>query len=270
MPYHLATSPWVPREIPIVPAMIPVGDDPNPRGGFPIVNLAVIGVNIVVFILLQLPNDAFTMGFSAIPFEITHGRDLVGPMAVLLPDGSRETIVEAPGPSPIWLTLLTSTFMHGGWAHIGGNMLFLFIFGDNVEESFGSVLYAAFYLVVGVIASLTFVLFNPDSVIPSLGASGAISGVLAAYLVLFPNNRVSVVSFFGFFPYRYAVPAIVMIGLWALLQFVSGFASIAPSAQASGVAYMAHVGGFVSGLAFTFLLRPFLDRGGSRFTRYPG
>ena len=144
--------------------MIPIGDDANPRGGFPIVNLAIIAINVAVFIFLQLPSDAFTMGFSAIPFEVTHGKDLVGPVAVILQDGSRETIVEAPGPSPIWLTLLTSTFMHGGWTHLGGNMLFLFIFGDNVEESFGSALYLAFYLVVGVLASLTFVLFNPDSV----------------------------------------------------------------------------------------------------------
>jgi membrane associated rhomboid family serine protease len=250
--------------------VIPIGDEPNPRGGFPIVNLAIIGVNIAVFLLLQLPSDAFTMGFSAIPKEITSGRDLVGPIAVQLADGTREVINEAPGPSPIWLTLLTSTFMHGGWAHLGGNMLFLYIFGDNVEESFGTPLYLAFYLVVGVIASLTHVLVNPDSVIPSLGASGAISGVLAAYLVLFPNNRVSVVSFFGFFPYRYAVPAIFMIGLWALLQFVNGVGSIAPSEQTSGVAYFAHIGGFVAGLAFTFLLRPFFDRDGSRYARFPG
>ncbi len=248
--------------------MIPVGDDPNPRGGSPIVNLLIIGVNIAVFLLLQLPSDAFTMGFSAIPFEITHGTDLVGPMPVVLPDGSRDVVVEAPGPNPIWLTLLTSTFMHAGWAHLGGNMLFLFIFGDNVEESFGHVLYLAFYLVVGVLASLTFVLFNPDSIVPSLGASGAISGVLAAYIVLFPNNRVSVVSFFGFFPFRYSVPAVVMIGLWALLQFVNGIGSIAPSEQTSGVAYMAHVGGFIAGLVLTLLLRPFADRA-PRYARYP-
>ena len=243
--------------------MIPVGDDANPRGGFPIVNIAIIVVNVLVFILLQLPSDAFTMGFSAIPFEITHMKDLVGPQAIVLPDGTRDTIVEAPGPNPIWLTLLTSTFMHGGWTHLGGNMLFLYIFGDNVEEQFGSALYLVFYLIVGVLASLTFVLFNPDSVIPSLGASGAISGVLAAYLVLFPNNRIRVVSFFGFFPFSYRVPAIVMIGLWALLQFVNGFGSIAVSEQTSGVAYMAHVGGFIAGLVGTFLLRPFVDRAGA-------
>jgi membrane associated rhomboid family serine protease len=247
--------------------MIPVGDDANPRGGFPIVTLAIIGVNIAVFILLQLPSDAFTMGYSAIPFEITHGKDLIGPQAVVLPDGSRETIVEAPGPSPLWLTLLTSTFMHGGWAHLLGNMLFLYIFGDNVEGSFGSALYLVFYLVVGVIASLSHVLFNSDSIIPSLGASGAISGVLAAYLILFPGNRIQVISFFGFIPYRYAVPAVFMIGLWALLQFVNGFGSIAVSEQTSGIAYLAHIGGFIAGILLTIVLRPFFDRG-SRPARY--
>jgi membrane associated rhomboid family serine protease len=123
--------------------------------------------------------------------------------------------------------------------------------------------------VVGVIASLAHVLFNPDSIIPSLGASGAISGVLAAYLLLFPQNRISVVSLFGFFPFRYTVPAIVMIGLWAVFQFVNGVASIAPSEETSGVAYMAHVGGFAAGLIFTFLLRPFVDRT-PRYARYPG
>jgi membrane associated rhomboid family serine protease len=244
--------------------MIPVGDDSYPRGGLPLVNLLIIGINIAVFILIQLPSDAFTMGFSAIPKEILTGTDIVGPVRVALPDGSVETIVEAPGPSPIWLTLITSTFMHGGWAHLFGNMLFLYIFGDNVEGAFGSAVYLVFYLVVGVVASLTHVLFNPDSIVPSLGASGAISGVLAAYLLLFPRNRIRVVSFLGFLPYRYTVPAIVMIGLWALFQFINGFAAIAPSEETSGVAYMAHVGGFVAGFALALLLRP-LAGGASRY-----
>ena len=245
-------------------AVIPVGDESHPRGGLPLVNLLIVGINLAVFIFIQLPSDAFTMGFSAIPKEILSGTDIVGPVRLVFPDGSVETIVEAPGPSPIQLTLLTSTFMHGGWAHLLGNMLFLFIFGDNVEHAFGSAVYLPFYLVTGVIASLAHVLFNPDSIIPSLGASGAISGVLAAYLLLFPRNRISVVSFFGFFPVRYTVPAVVMIGLWAAFQFLNGFASITPSEETSGVAYMAHVGGFVAGLVLAFLLRPLVDRSGPR------
>lgn len=238
--------------------MMPIGDEGHHRGGLPLVNLAVIAANLVVFFLLQLPSDAFTMGFSAIPKEITGGTDLVGPVPVQLPDGTSETLVHAPGPSPIWLTLLTSMFMHGGYAHIAGNLLFLFVFGDNVEKAFGSLIYAAFYLVSGVIASLAHVLFSIDSVIPSLGASGAISGVLAGYLILFPRNRVKVLVGMRFVS---EVPALVMIGMWAVFQFVAGFASITESAQTSGVAYLAHIGGFVAGLVLAVLLRPFADRG---------
>src|SRR5712691_5042291 len=167
--------------------MLPIGDQDEP-GGLPIVNIAIIAINILVFVLLQLPNDAFTMGFSVIPKEITHGVDLVGPVQIALPDGTSAVIDEAPGPSPIWLTLFTSMFMHGGWTHIGGNMLFLFIFGDNVERLFGSLKYLVFYLVCGIAADYAQILSSPDSVIPSLGASGAISGVLAAYLLNFPQN----------------------------------------------------------------------------------
>ncbi len=239
--------------------MIPVGDDSHPRGGLPLVNLVIIAVNLAVFILVQLPSEAFTMAYSAIPKEILTGTDLVGPAPIQLPDGSVETIVHAPGPSPIWLTLVTSTFMHGGWMHLLGNMLFLYVFGDNVEAAFGSLVYLGFYLVVGVLASLAHVLTNANSIIPSLGASGAISGVLAAYLVLFPQNPVRVLVLFRFIPFTYTVPALVMIGLWALFQFINGFAAITPSEETSGVAYMAHIGGFVAGFVLTFLAKPFVS-----------
>jgi len=234
--------------------MLPIGDQDEP-GGLPIVNIAIIAINVLVFVLLQLPSDAFTMGFSTIPKEITTGVDLVGPVAVTLSDGSVETIVEAPGPNPIWLTLFTSMFMHGGWAHLGGNMLFLFIFGDNVEKFLGSIRYLIFYLVCGLVASYAQVLSSPESVIPSLGASGAISGVLAGYIVYFPRNPVRVLVGLRFMT---VVPAWMMIGLWALLQFVSGIGSIAISEQTGGVAYWAHIGGFIAGLALAFLLKPFL------------
>ena len=239
-------------------AMLPIGDEDQPGGGLPIVNLAIIAINVLVFVLLQLPSDAFTAGFSAVPKEITHGIDLVGPQTVALPDGTSAVIDEAPGPNPIWLTLFTSMFMHGGWLHIGGNMLFLFIFGDNVERLLGWLKYAVFYLVCGLIASYAQILSNPESVLPSLGASGAISGVLAAYLVYFPQNRVRVLVGFRFVT---QVPAIFMIGLWALLQFVNGIGSIAVSEQTGGVAYWAHIGGFLAGLVIAFLLRPFVGRG---------
>jgi rhomboid family protein len=241
--------------------MIPVGDDSHPRGGIPLVNLAVIAINLAVFFLLQLPDEAFTMAYSAIPHEITTGEDLIGPVQVQLPDGSVETLPHADGPSPIQLTLLTSMFMHGGFAHLFGNLLFLYVFGDNVEHAFGPFVYAVFYLVTGVVASLAHVMFNAGSVIPSLGASGAISGVLAGYLVLFPSNKVRVLVFMRFVPLTYTVPAVVMIGLWALFQFVAGFGELGVSTeQTSGVAYMAHIGGFVAGIVLAFLLKPFADR----------
>jgi len=240
--------------------MLPIGDQDEP-GGLPIVNIAIIAINVLVFVLLQLPSDAFTMGFSVIPKEVTTGVDLVGPVPIQLPDGTVETLVEAPGPSPIWLTLFTSMFMHGGWAHLGGNMLFLFIFGDNVEKRLGSLLYIAFYLICGVIASAAQIATNVDSVIPSLGASGAISGVLAAYLVYFPQNKVRVLVGFRFIT---EVPALMMIGLWFLIQFISGIGAIATTDQTGGgVAYFAHIGGFVAGLVLAFLLRA-MGRGPSR------
>ena len=242
-----------------VPAMIPIGDD-DQATGLPFVNLAIIAINVLVFVLLQLPSDAFTMGFSVIPKEITHGVDLVGPVTIPLPDGTAALIDEAPGPSPIWLTLFSSMFMHGGWAHLGGNMLFLFVFGDNVERALGHLKYLAFYLVCGIVAAYAQIFSGPESVIPSLGASGAISGALAAYLVYFPNNPVRVLVGWGFVT---RVPALFMIGLWALLQFVNGFGSITVSDQTGGVAYWAHIGGFVAGVVLAFVLRPFANIGGS-------
>jgi membrane associated rhomboid family serine protease len=237
--------------------MIPIGDEDQP-GDLPVINLAIIAINVLVFVLLQLPSDAFTMGFSVIPREITHGIDLVGPVQILLPGGP-VVIDEAPGPNPIWLTLFSSMFMHGGWAHLGGNMLFLFVFGDNVERALGHVKYLVFYVVCGLIAAYAQIFSGPESVIPSLGASGAISGALAAYLVFFPRNRVRVLVGLRFVT---EVPALLMIGIWALLQFVNGVGTIAVSEQTGGgVAYWAHIGGFVAGFVLALLLRPFANTG---------
>lgn len=228
--------------------MLPIGDE-NERGhGPPFVSLAFIGLNIAVFLLLQAAGgpsgEDFTYGYSAVPFEITHGVDLVGPREITV-DGSPYLIPQEPGPYPIWLTLLTSMFMHGGLLHLGGNMLFLWIFGDNVEHRIGHIPYLAFYLVAGVIASLAQILVSTDSVIPTLGASGAISGVLGAYLVMFPANRVTVL----FLRFPMQVPAIVAIGLWAVLQFISGIGAFAVTEETGGgVAYMAHIGGFIAGV----------------------
>jgi membrane associated rhomboid family serine protease len=235
--------------------MLPVGDEDTPSATVPVVNLVIIAINVLVF-LYQLVSPDFTNGFSTVPAEITTGKDLIGQFPIQLPDGTSAVVDEARGPTPLWLTLFSSMFMHGGWAHIGGNMLFLFIFGDNVEKAFGHAKYLAFYVVCGLVASLAQVYSGPDSIIPSLGASGAIAGVLAGYLVLFPSNRIKVLVASNVT----TVPAIAMIGLWALIQFANGFGATSVSAETGGVAYMAHIGGFIAGLLLAFALRPFADR----------
>jgi membrane associated rhomboid family serine protease len=235
--------------------MFPIGDE-NERGhGAAFVSLAFIGLNIAVFLLLQgaggPSGEDFTYGYSAVPFEITNNVDLVEPEPITI-DGQTQQIPQEPGPSPIWLTLLTSMFMHGGWLHIFGNMLFLWIFGDNVEHRIGHLTYLAFYVVAGLVASFAQILVDTDSFIPTLGASGAISGVLGAYLVLFPTNRVTVLMLR--FPMK--VPAIVAIGLWALFQFINGIGAFAVTEETGGgVAYMAHIGGFVAGVLAGILFR---------------
>jgi membrane associated rhomboid family serine protease len=231
--------------------VFPIGDE-NIRGrGLAFITLLFIATNVIVFVLFQLDNEAFTYAFSAIPREITTGVDLVRPVPVVI-DGQRIPIPQAPGPDPIHLTLLTSMFMHGGWLHLGGNMLFLFIFGDNVEHRMGPLLYAGFYVIAGLVAALAQILLDPTSVIPTLGASGAISGVLGAYLVLFPRNQVTVFLF----RFLTVVPAVVAIGLWAVFQFINGFGQIFTSQETTGgVAYMAHIGGFLAGLVAGFIFR---------------
>ncbi|MDQ3937699.1 MAG: rhomboid family intramembrane serine protease, partial [Chloroflexota bacterium] len=215
--------------------MLPLRDQNIPGKGLAFVTLVTIAINVVVFIFLQLPNDAFTYAWSVVPAEITSGTDIVRRVAI---DGGSFRLGESP--QPVYLTLISSMYMHGSWLHLGGNMLFLWIFGDNVEHAMGHVPFLVFYIVAGVVATIAHVLFNPGSLIPLVGASGAISGVLGAYLVMFPANRILVVMFYMFV----WVPAIVVIGLWAVLQFVSGIGQIAATEETAGVAYMAHVGGF--------------------------
>jgi membrane associated rhomboid family serine protease len=220
----------------------PIGDDNTERRIIPFVNYTLIAINVLVF-LYQRSNDEFTLGYSVVPAEITQGRDIVGSVR-----GVKDLYL-APSPSPIYLTLLSAMFMHGGWLHLGGNMLYLWIFGDNVEDRMGHLKYLIFYLLCGFLASATHIFFDPKSLIPSLGASGAIAGVLGAYLVLFPRQGVRVIQF-GMIT---EVPALLVIGIWGLLQFISGFSS--PGGAGGGVAYMAHVGGFVAGLLLVFLFR---------------
>ena len=233
--------------------MFPIGDQNEPGHGLPYVTLAIIGLNVAIFLLLQQAgaDNTFTYGWSAIPFEITHGVDLLTPQPITI-DGQPYLIPEAPGPSPIQLTLLSSMFMHAGWLHLGGNMLFLWVFGDNVEHRAGPVLYLLIYLAVGVVGSLAQILSSAGSYIPTLGASGAISGILGAYIVLFPTNRVTVFLF----RFLTQVPAILAIGIWIVFQLISGFgATVVSDESGGGVAYLAHIGGFAAGAVVGLVLR---------------
>jgi membrane associated rhomboid family serine protease len=231
--------------------LFPLGDDNTERRITPYVTWTLIGINILAF-FYQLSSDQFTYGYSVVPYEVTNGVDLVSPPGT---DrlGRMVTAPQYPGPSPIWLTLFFAMFMHGGWAHIGGNMLYLWIFGDNVEDRMGHVKFIIFYLLCGLLASGAHIFFAPDSKTPSLGASGAIAGVLGAYLVLFPHQRVRVIVPLGIFSQLTELPALIVIGLWGLLQFVGGFGTL--GREGGGVAYMAHIGGFVAGLLLVFLFR---------------
>jgi len=232
---------------------IPIGDDNTDSTRRPLVNLLLVAANVLVFVFLQGlgGNLRFTYAFSAVPQEIVTGRDAVTP-AQVAEDPLTGSQFELPGlqPTPVsvYLTLLTSMFMHGGIAHILGNMLYLWIFGDNIENRLGHARYLLFYLVTGVLASLAHVFatvgLGGDPMVPSLGASGAISGVLGAYLVLFPHRRVRVLMFRTITE----VPAIMALGLWFLFQVISGAGMLGGGAQRGGVAYAAHVGGFLAGL----------------------
>jgi membrane associated rhomboid family serine protease len=210
--------------------VFPIGDDNSTRQSVPIVTYILIVVNVLVFLL-----------------ELSRGTDFIRSWAFV----PREF---AANPAAEFQTIFSAMFMHGGWLHLFGNMLYLWIFGDNVEDNFGSFRFLMFYLLCGVAATFAQMAVMPQSNIPNLGASGAIAGVLAAYVVLFPRGRVSVLIGRGITE----VPAILAIGLWIVLQLVSGVGAITNSTQTAdlgGVAYMAHVGGFVAGLVLVFVFR---------------
>ncbi len=231
--------------------IFPIGDDNSDRTTVPIVNYILIAINVLVFVFLQSlgTNDQFTYAFSTVPEEIRTGVDIARPVPIEVGD-QQGVIGLQPTPIPVYLTLITSMFMHGSIMHLFGNMLFLWIFGDNLEHSLGRARYLIFYLVTGLIASLAHVIstfvFGDNPFIPSLGASGAISGVLGGYLVLHPKRNVRVIML----RMITTVPAIVAIGLWFVFQLISAFGVIGAGPQSGGgVAFMAHIGGFVAGAA---------------------
>src|SRR5213080_1919161 len=251
--------------------LFPIADDNRERRTTPVVNYVLILINIFVFVFLQSlgSNEKFTYAYSTVPGEIITGRDIVTrPVAVQQFTGQRLVMPGLqPTRIPVYLTLLTSMFMHGGIAHIFGNMLFLFIFGDNIEDRLGHLRYLIFYLVCGLLAGLSHVLATvafagndqASLLVPSLGASGAISGVLGAYLLLFPTRRVTVLLSW----FVTQVPAFIAIGLWFVLQLISGLGMLGSGSQQGGVAYAAHIGGFISGLALIKIFeigRPPTDR----------
>jgi membrane associated rhomboid family serine protease len=221
--------------------MIPIGDDPPPRRSFPIVTLTLIAINIVVFLYeLTVPNiNTLFRSAGVTPLEFATGTD-----------------IPPPAPYNLYqLTLLTSMFLHGGFLHIGSNMLFLWIFGDNVEDRLGHVRYLLFYFLCGFGASAAQIYFNYASPVPSVGASGAIAGVLAGYFVLFPRATVRTLLFLGPFITVTRIPAIIMIGFWFVTQLLSGVAALGQTEQTAGVAFWAHIGGFIVGLQLVLLLR---------------
>jgi membrane associated rhomboid family serine protease len=220
--------------------MFPIGDENRQGHIVPLVNYLLIAINFVVFYHeITLGSDqaiqTFINQYGVVPRQILAGQHLS--------------------------TLLTSMFVHGGWAHILGNMVFLWVFGDNVEDAFGHLGYLVFYLVTGLAAAAAHILLNQASDVPSVGASGAISGVLGAYLIFFGGNPIRVLIFF----FITTVPAWLMIGLWAIQQFMATYGALAHTYQtADGVAYAAHAGGFLAGMLIAAYLRTSLGRPGQR------
>ncbi len=225
--------------------MFPIGDDNSDVFIVPYVNYFFIALNILVFVLLQGlgGNQEFTYAFSLVPKEITTGTDITGLQTVSDGLGNIGQIVHQATPLPVYFNFVSSMFMHGDFAHIFGNMLFLWIFGDNLENRVGHIRFAIFYVICGIAAAFGQIVMGPDSIIPMLGASGAISGVLGGYVLLFPTNRVRVIMFRFMMQ---TVPAWIALGLWIAMQVVLGY--LAPSGG-GGVAYAAHIGGFLAGFA---------------------
>lgn len=225
--------------------MFPIGDDERPGGKVAIITLGIIALNVAVFLLeLSLGEglESFIRTYGAVPRELLTGQD-----------------VPPPGPFPLWIQLLTSLFLHGGWLHIIGNMAYLRVFGDDIEEALGAPLYILFYLGTGIIASLTHILISgAGDTTPSVGASGAIAGVLGAYIVMFPKRQVHVLIPGAYFATG-RVSALVMLGFWFLLEFFNGIGALsAGTAETGGVAVWAHIGGFVAGAVAGLVARAWL------------
>ena len=214
--------------------MIPLSDADRRPVNFPIITVLLIAVNFIVFFFELAGGDDFINRWSLVPAQIMAGKD--------------------------WITLLTSMFLHEGWEHILGNMVFLWAFGPEVEDTMGAVRYLAFYLIGGLIANFAEIAFDPGSTIPSLGASGAIAAVMGAFILAFPRDRIKTILTIGIFARITLIPSVLLLGFWFLLQVFSQVGSLA-DVQNGGVAYMAHIGGFIFG---ALAWRLFESAGGRR------
>jgi len=225
--------------------LIPLHDDIRSETP-PIVTVSLIAINVLVYLLQSMAagGQIWAWKFGLVPVELTHGVEVT------------------PGAAfPVGMTVLTSMFLHGGFFHLAGNMLYLWIFGDNVEDRLGHVRFLIFYLISGAAAALFFVWTSPNLQIPLVGASGAIAGVLGAYVVSYPKARIATLIFFGFFIRIIYIPALFVLGFWFVLQLLSGLPTVGSSSQAGGVAFLAHVGGFLVGM---ILIKPMSFRRPSR------
>lgn len=262
--------------------MFPLKDN-IPTDRFPIITVALIAINVLVFLVLQQPsgfssvNDQTVVKYGAIPYELTHpgkrcelarGVDEAGQSGTTIACESQHGVRGTAGSQPsTWLTILTSMFMHGGFLHIIGNMLFLWIFGNNVEDAMGRAKFVAFYLLGGLAAVGLQVAVDPSSTAPTIGASGAIAGVLGGYILLYPRARVLTLIFIIFFVTFVELPAVLVLGFWFLQQIFFGAAGLSdPTGGGGGVAYFAHIGGFAFGLIF---IRAFASRAKPTPPRYP-
>lgn len=252
--------------------MFPIGDDNADRIRTPFVNYTLIALNILVFVFFQkMGSDlGFTYSYSTVPGEILTGQDIVTDDEVFRdPYTNQRVLLPGLGVTPVhvWLTLITSMFMHGGWAHLGGNMMYLWVFGDNIENRLGHLRYLFFYLLVGIIASMAHVIttnvLGHNMLIPSLGASGAISGILGAYLLLYPTRSVHVFFIFTII----SVPALLALGLWIVFQIINGMGALGGS-EAGGIAYAAHIGGFFAGLLLIKFFAPRVEATPVKRSRY--
>jgi membrane associated rhomboid family serine protease len=247
--------------------VLPLGDLEKTRI-VPVVTYVLIALNVVTYLAQRDRGEAFTVAYAATPYEITHNEDLAEPTLLdelppvvgggddpfglpARPAMRPRVVHQAPGPYPIWLTLLTSMFLHGSPLHLASNMLFLWIFGDNVEEVLGGLRYLVVYLACGVAGSLFQIAANPDSLIPTLGASGAIAGVMGAYVIWFPHNRVRVLVL----RFITEMPAVLVVGVWLAMQLWEGLGSLGHLGEVGGVAYLAHVGGAMTGIVVAWLFR---------------